>query len=214
MTLDFMERPSEGAATGVLFLHHGRGTWEGDLIGLADAFDPARELHVVAPRAPLQLEDAPGFHWYTVPRVGYPDAATFAASRAALADFHDDQLERLAIAPERAVLGGFSMGAVMSYALALSADRPRPGGVLAMSGFVPVLDDSSWAPEFAGREQLPVLIAHGSADPVIDFGFAEIARSRLEREGLAVEFHEFTGGHEIPPKLFAPVADWLRATLP
>lgn len=209
-----MERPSDGPATGALFLHHGRGSWEGDLLPLADHFDPERRLHVFAPRAPLQLEDAPGFHWYAVPRVGYPDPATFAAARAALAEFHDDQLERIAVSPERAVLGGFSMGAVMSYALALSDDRPQPAGVLALSGFIPVLEDNSWQPDFEHRRELPVFIGHGTHDMVIDFGFAEIAKNKLDKAGLPNEFFEFAGGHEIPPEEIAPVVDWLRRNLP
>lgn len=209
-----MERPADGPATGALFLHHGRGSWEGDLLPLADAFDPERRLHVICPRAPLQLEDAPGFHWYTVPRVGYPDPATFGAARQALADFHDDQLERIAVSPDRAVLGGFSMGAVMSFALALSADRPQPAGVLAMSGFIPVLDDLSWQADFEQRGDMPVFIGHGTHDMVIDFGFAEIAKNKLDKAGLPNEFFSFDGGHEVAPEEIAPVAGWLARTLP
>ena len=209
-----MERPPDGTATGALFLHHGRGSWEGDLLPLADHFDPQRRLHVIAPRAPLQLGDAHGFHWYTVPRVGYPDPETFHAARRALAEFHDDQLDRIAVSPDRAVLGGFSMGAVMSFALALSADRPQPAGVLDLSGFIPVLDDNSWLPDFEHRRDMPVLIAHGRLDPVIDFGFAEIALSKLEKAGLPTEFIPFDGGHEVAIEEIAPVADWLARAVP
>lgn len=209
-----MERPADGPATGALFLHHGRGSWEGDLLPLADAFDPERRLHVICPRAPLQLEDAPGFHWYTVPRVGYPDPATFTAARQALADFHDDQLERIAVSPDRAVLGGFSMGAVMSFALSLSADRPQPAGVLAMSGFIPVLDDNSWQPDFDQRGDMPVFLGHGTQDMVIDFGFAEIANNKLNKAGLPTEFFPFAGGHEVAPGEVQPIAEWLGRTIP
>ncbi|MGH2959512.1 MAG: alpha/beta hydrolase [Solirubrobacterales bacterium] len=212
-TLEYMERPAAGPATGALFLHHGRGSWEGDLLPLADQFDPHRRLHVIAPRAPIQFGDAQGFHWYTVPRVGYPDPTTFHAARQALADFHDDQLERIAVSPDRAVLGGFSMGAVMSFTLGLSADRPQPAGILAMSGFIPVLDDNSWQPDFAGRSELPVFLAHGRSDPVIDFGFAEIAESKLEKAGLPTEFFPFDGGHEVSRAEITPIADWLAQTL-
>lgn len=209
-----MERPADGPSTGALFLHHGRGSWEGDLIPLADHFDPDRRLHVIAPRAPLRIKDAPGFHWYAVPRVGYPDPATFAASTAALTEFHDDQLERIAVSPDRAVLGGFSMGSVMSFALGLSSDRPAPAGILGMSGFIPVLDDNSWQPDFDARSETPVFIGHGTYDPVIDFGFAEIARNKLEKAGLPLEFFQFDGGHEVNPAEIAPIRDWLARTLP
>jgi phospholipase/carboxylesterase len=38
------------------------------------------------------------------------------------------------------VIGGFSMGAVMSYALGLGAGRPAPAAILALSGFIPSVD--------------------------------------------------------------------------
>ena len=125
-SLVFKERPAVGQPTGLLVLSHGRGTSELDLLPLADVLDPERRLHVAAPRGPLQFPGVPGYHWYAVPRVGYPDPATFEASRTALAAFHDELWERTGLGPDRTVLGGFSMGTVMSYALGLSGDRPAP----------------------------------------------------------------------------------------
>ncbi len=194
-TLTFHERPAGGEADGLLVLHHGRGTDELDLLPLADELDPQRRLHVVAPRAPLRLPGAPGFHWYYVPRVGYPDPATFAGSRAELAAFHDDLWERTGLGPERTVLGGFSMGTVMSYALALDADRPAPAGILAFSGFIPTVE--GWEPQLAGRESTRVLIAHGRRDPVIDVEFARRARERLEAAGFDVDYRESDVIHTI-----------------
>jgi phospholipase/carboxylesterase len=128
MPLTFAERPARNDPEGLLVLHHGRGSDEQDLIGLADVFDPEQRLYVVAPRAPIQLPGSPGYHWYLVPRVGHPDPGSFDRAYHELAEFHDGLFERTGIGPERTVLGGFSMGTVMSYALGLGADRPaRPG---------------------------------------------------------------------------------------
>ena len=80
----FRERPAAGEPDGLLILHHGRGSDEHDLLGLADVLDPERRLHVVTPRAPLSL-GGPGYHWYVVPRVGYPDHDTFHAAYQRLA---------------------------------------------------------------------------------------------------------------------------------
>ena len=104
----FRERPAAGEASGLLVLHHGRGTDEHDLLPLADALDPAQRLHVVTPRAPLQIAGWPGNHWYLVPRVGYPDADTFRAAYALLSEFHDELWRRTGVPPARTVLGGFS----------------------------------------------------------------------------------------------------------
>ena len=118
------ERPAGGDPAGLVVLHHGRGADEHDLLGLADVLDPERRLHVVTPRAPLQLPGWPGNHWYVVPRVGYPDHDTFHAAFGALSELHDELWERTGVGPERTVFGGFSMGSVMSYALGLAGSRP------------------------------------------------------------------------------------------
>src|SRR3954451_5625907 len=164
--LIYEERPARSEAEGLLVLHHGRGADERDLLGLADVLDPAGRLHVVTPRAPLTLPGSPGYHWYVVPRVGYPDPATFAAAYAQLAELHDELWERTGVGPERTVFGGFSMGAVMSYALGLGPDRPAPAGILAFSGFVPVVE--GWEPDLPGRAGTRVFIAHGRNDPVME----------------------------------------------
>jgi phospholipase/carboxylesterase len=210
--LTFLERPAAGKAEGLLVLHHGRGTDAPDLLGLADLLDPEQRLRVVAPRAPLTLPGSPGYHWYLVPRVGYPDHDTFAAARAALAELHDRLWEETGVGPEATVLGGFSMGSVMSYAMGLSADRPPPAGILAFGGFVPTVED--WEPGFADRQGTRVFIAHGRRDPVIDVEFAHQARELIEGGGLPVTYRESDIGHQIDPSHLADAGAWLGETLP
>jgi phospholipase/carboxylesterase len=204
-----IERRAAGEAAGLLVLHHGRGTDEHDLLALGDVLDPERRLHAVLPRAPLRLGASPGWHWYLVPRVGHPDPESFHDARAQLATFHDELWRSTGIGPERTILGGFSMGAVMSYALALDADRPAPAGVLAFSGFIPTV--AGWQPSLGDRASLRVFIAHGRRDPVIGIEFAHRARETLSAAGLELDYHEFAGGHEIDPALIPPARAWLSA---
>jgi phospholipase/carboxylesterase len=205
--LTYRERPPTGDPEGLLILHHGRGADENDLFGLADLFDPRRRLHVVTPRAPLQPPGQPGYHWYRVPRVGSPDPETFAASYAQLAELHDHLRETTGIGPDRTILGGFSMGTVMSYALGLGADRPAPAGILAFSGFIPTVED--WEPSTADRTDLKVFIAHGSRDPVIDISFGRNARDLLTSAGLTVEYHESEAAHHIDPRTLPEASDFV-----
>jgi phospholipase/carboxylesterase len=209
--LTYQERPAAGAAQGLLVLHHGRGTSELDLLPLADALDPERRLHVVAPRGPLQLPGSPGYHWYRVPRVGYPDSDTFEAARRALAALHDEVSAQAGIPLARTVLGGFSMGTVMSYALGLDPDRPAPAGILAFSGFIPTVE--GWRPELESRTNTRVFIAHGRRDPVIDVSFAQGARQLLEDAGLEVDYRESEAAHNIDPADVVRAGNWL-ATVP
>jgi phospholipase/carboxylesterase len=205
--LTYRERPAAGEATGLLVLHHGRGADEHDLLGLGDVLDPERRLHVVTPRAPLTVPGWPGHHWYVVPRVGYPDHDTYHAAYDKLAAFHDELWERTGIAPAQTVLGGFSMGTVMSYSLGLGPGRPKPAGILAFSGFVPVVD--GWQPELAGREDVAVFIAHGRNDPVMEVGFARRARDLLTAGGLDVDYHESDAAHHIDPAHVPAAVAWL-----
>jgi phospholipase/carboxylesterase len=209
-TLIARDRPAAGEPAGLLILHHGRGSDEHDLLALADVLDPEHRLHVVTPRAPLTL-GGPGYHWYVVPRVGYPDRDTFHAAYRALADLHDELWARTGIGPERTVFGGFSMGSVMSYALGLGPDRPAPAGILAFSGFVPLVD--GWQPDLAGRPRLRTFIAHGRRDPVMEIGFARRARDLLEAGGLQVDYHESDAGHHIDPAHLPAAIAWLGGTL-
>jgi phospholipase/carboxylesterase len=209
--LAFLERPTAGEAEGLLVLHHGRGADEQDLLPLGDVLDPERRLHVVTPRAPLQLPGWPGYHWYVVPRVGFPDRETFHAAYRALAAFHDSLRERTGVGPERTVLGGFSMGSVMSYALGLGVDRPAPAGILAFSGFVPVVD--GWEPDLGGRHGLRAFVAHGRNDPIMEVGFARRARELLEGGGLDLEYHESDAAHQIDPEHVPAAKAWLEETL-
>jgi phospholipase/carboxylesterase len=199
----YEERPADGTPEGLLILHHGRGADEHDLLGLADVLDPERRLHVVTPGGPLQLPGWPGRHWYVVPRVGYPDPGTFHASYAALARFHDETWERTGTTPETTVLGGFSMGSVMSYALGLGPNRPAPAGIMAFSGFIPTVD--GWQPQVPRDTR--VLIAHGRTDPVIGVQFAREAKARLA--DMDVTYLESDVAHQIDPRHLPVAADWL-----
>lgn len=206
------ERPARGDAEGLLVLHHGRGTDENDLLGLADVLDPEGRLHVVTPRGPLQLPGWPGNHWYVVPRVGYPDHDTFHAAHARLAAFHDELWERTGVGPEKTVFGGFSMGSVMSYALGLDPSRPAVAGILAFSGFIPTVE--GWQPDAATRAgSTRVFVTHGRNDPIMSVDFARSARELLEAAGMDVEYHESDAAHHIDPAHVGPAQAWLAATI-
>lgn len=210
--LVFQERPAAGHAEGLLVLHHGRGSDEHDLIGLADVLDPERRLHVVTPGASLTVPGWPGKHWYVVPRVGYPDPDTFRTSFLALSAFHDALWERTGIAAARTILGGFSMGSVMSHALGLGPGRPVVAGILGMSGFVPTVE--GWSPDLEPRTATRVLNVHGRQDPVIGHEFAQRTRDLVLAGGLDLTALDFDGGHHVAPEHVPAIAQWVGETLP
>jgi phospholipase/carboxylesterase len=152
-----------------------------------------------------------GAHWYVVRRVGYPDRETFYASYRELSTWLDGLPEELGVAWDRIVLGGFSMGAVMSYATGLGPGRPTPAGIMALSGFMPTVE--GFELELERASDLPVAIAHGTTDPVISVEFARDARRRLEAAGAAIAYRESPVPHTIDPAAVPDLRRWLTAAI-
>jgi phospholipase/carboxylesterase len=96
--------------------------------------------------------------------------------------------------------------------MALGVDRPPVAGVLAFSGFVPVVE--GWQPDLDARHGTRAFIAHGRADPIIEISFARRARELLETGGLEVEYRESGLGHRIDPVHLPLAADWLQGAVP
>lgn len=210
MSLQHLTRPAAGAPEGALVLFHGRGADEHDLFPLLDMLDPERRLLGATARGPLSLPPG-GAHWYAVARVGYPDPDTFYSTYPQVTRWLDDLLGEHGIAPERTVLGGFSQGTVMSYALGLGARRPRPAGIMALSGFIPEVE--GFELDLGKAAGLPVAIGHGIHDPVISVEFARDARDRLVEAGADVTYRESPMAHTIDPAFLSELPAWLRRTV-
>jgi phospholipase/carboxylesterase len=208
--LTYRIREPGGEPRGALVLLHGRGANELDLEPLLSVLDPEARLVGILPRGPLTLPPG-GAHWYVVRQVGYPDPDTFLATFERTSTWLDAVLDDVAVPSDRTVLGGFSQGAVMSYALGLAASRPNPAAILAMSGFIPRVE--GFELDLASRAGLPVSISHGTADPMIGIQWGRDARDRLTEAGLAVRYHEDPVDHTITPQAISQAREVLEAAL-
>jgi phospholipase/carboxylesterase len=201
VTLTHLTRPARGEAEGLLVLLHGRGADEHDLFPLLDVLDPERRLLGITPRGPLSLPPG-GAHWYALYRLGEPDPQTFLTTYARASEW----LDGLGFPPGRTILGGFSQGAVMTYALGLGRGRPRPAALIALSGFIPS------APGFEvdlSAPLPPVVIGHGTYDDVIGVEWGRAARELLTNAGADVLYRESPMGHSIDPVFLEEIAAWL-----
>jgi phospholipase/carboxylesterase len=202
-------REPAGAPDGALVLLHGRGADEHDLFPLLDRLDPARRSVGVVARAPLSLPPG-GAHWYRVHEIGYPDPDTFHPTFELASAWLDSLPERTGVPLSQTVLGGFSQGAVMSYALGLGIGRPSPAAIIALSGFIPTV------PGFEldlGRAALPVAIGHGTLDPVIGVQWGREARDRLAAARFDVVYRETEMGHSIDPRFLDELVGWIDRAL-
>ena len=209
MTLVARVRPAAGAPIGALVLLHGRGADELDLFPLLELFDPEQRLVAATPRAPLALPPG-GWHWYAFRQVGYPDPETFGAVYPVLTEWLDTFLEENGLAHDRLVLGGFSQGGVMTYALGLGRGRPRPAALVALSGFIPTVErfELDLSPPLP-----PVAIGHGTLDQVISVGFGRAARDALREAGADVTYQETPMAHTIDPAFARELPAWIAERL-
>ena len=148
-----------------------------------------------------------GAHWYRLGGIPTPDPETFHSSTPLLASL----LDELPVPLDRVVLGGFSQGAVMSWAMALGPGRPRPAGVIALSGFLPRVD--GWPLTLDGLAGYPVAIAHGSLDPVIAVDFGREARDALVAGGADVLWRESPVPHTIDPAMIPQLGGFVARVL-
>jgi phospholipase/carboxylesterase len=192
---------------GALILFHGRGADEQDLFPVIDGLDPEGRLLGATPRGPLSLPPG-GAHWYAVKEIGYPDPATFLASFERASVWLGSFAKETEIPPERTVLGGFSQGAVMTYALGLAAGRPRPAALIALSGFLPAVD--GFALDLERQPKPPVAIGHGAFDRLISVEWGRRARSVLERSLFDVLYREYPLPHAVDPAFVRELAGWLK----
>jgi phospholipase/carboxylesterase len=203
-------RPPAGEAEGALVLFHGRGADEYDLYGLLDELDPDRRLLGVTVRGPLALPPG-GAHWYALGQVGFPNPETFHETYRRLGTWLDDLAVSSGIPLARTVLGGFSQGAVMTWAMGLGAGRPRPAGLVALSGFIPTVEGNE---ADLSLPLPPVAIGHGTYDGVIPVTFGRSARERLEAAGADVTYRESPMAHSIDPGYLHELAAWVARAIP
>jgi phospholipase/carboxylesterase len=204
--LQHRRRDATGEPAGALVLLHGRGADENDLYPLLDYLDPDRRLLGVTVRGPLSLPPG-GAHWYALGGLGTPDPGTFLPTYERLTATLDALAAETRIPPAATVIGGFSQGSVMSYAVSLGRGRPRPTGIIALSGFIPTVPgfELDLDPPLP-----PVAIGHGTFDPVIGVEWGRRAKETLEDAGADVLYREYPLPHTIDPSYLTELAHWLR----
>ena len=193
-----------------LVLIHGWGANAHDLLGLAPLLHGGRAL-VLCPQGPVGVPiggGERGYGWYPLLPGQPPPVAEFKQGAELLRRFVERARARYPIDPRALVVGGFSQGGTMAYDLALR-DPARYSGIIGLSTWLPGLlsDDLPRLPE---QEALPVLVLHGTADPMIDVERARESREALRRFGVGITYREFDMGHEIRPEALRVALRWLE----
>lgn len=196
----------------LLLLLHGIGSNERDLFGLTPALDG--RFFVVSARAPIPL-GLDAFAWFRLdftPRGPVADATEAERSREVLIRFIGEAVAAYGLDPRRVYLLGFSQGAIMSLAVALT--RPDLlAGVVAMSGRLPASAADAVEADAEALTDLPILMVHGVADQVLPLHHGREARDHLAALPVALTYREYPMGHEVTPESLRDIAAWLTAQL-
>lgn len=176
--------PAKGPAKQLVVLLHGWGANGDDLIGLAPYLARGLpEAAFVSPNAPYPCEANPmGLQWFSL--MDRSEAQLLAGLRlaASLVDaFLDEELARLGLPPEALALVGFSQGTMLGLHVALRR-RQAPAALVGFSGR---LIGEDLAEEVVSKP--PVLLVHGSADPVVPSQASEVAARVLQGWGVPTE---------------------------
>ncbi len=191
---------------------HGWGANALDLLGLAPILHGGRAL-VLCPQGPLGLADPQtrivvGHGWFPMARGASPDPLEFATASGELREWLDEAIAKYPVDRDHLVLLGFSQGGAMAYDLFLR-DPARFAGLAALSTWLP----AEVVPSLASNDAMkgrPVLVMHGSADPMVPAESAREARDRLLPLGLSVTLREFEMGHEISPEALRALLEWFE----
>ncbi len=188
---------------------HGWGASAHDLLGLAPLLYDGQAL-VLCPQGPVEVPTAPGmrgYGWFPITGGGPPDPDEFARAAAALRTFLDAALERYAVDRRKLVVLGFSQGGVMAYDLVLR-EPGRFAGLTVLSSWLPA-SLAQKIPKLPEHDGFPVLVMHGTEDPMIDVGRARESRDALVPLGVGLTYREHAMGHSISPEAARDLVTWL-----
>lgn len=177
---------------------HGRGADEHDLFGLKSYLDPRLEIYSL--RAPYEF-DWGGYAWFDLHEDGSVDLEGFTHSRNEILSFIRS------IKTEKLFLLGFSMGAIMSYSIALTQPKLCKG-ILALSGFAPKQIGDEY--KLQELQDLHIFISHGINDPVIPVAEAQRTKSLLDLSNAHVTYNEYRMGHQIDEDCLTDIKAWLQ----
>lgn len=192
---------------------HGHGAHGQDLMGLAPFLGGGRSL-LIFPEAQYVLQ--PGmlsYTWFNTAGDLRRTPEEFARIVGLVHSFIDEAVARYGGDPERVALLGFSQGGSIAYQLGL-AEPARWKGVAALSTWLPEESEAAGhTADPATLAALPILIQHGTQDPMIALDRARDSKNRLEALGAKPDYREYPMAHQIANESLRDLALWTQQVL-
>jgi phospholipase/carboxylesterase len=192
----------------LILLLHGYGSNEEDLFSFATELP--EECYIISVRAPYDLQYG-SYAWYAInfdaDENKFSDNEQAKSSRDLIAHFIDELIVNYPVDPSNITLIGFSQGAILSYAIALSHPE-KIKNVIALSGYIsePTLEENYLKNNLSN---LRIFASHGTVDQVIPVDWARKTKPFLDKLGIKSTYKEYPIGHGISPQNFHDFKNWL-----
>ena len=219
MPLDTLDIDPGAPAAATLIVLHGLGADGNDFVPLCDELDLSSigPVRFVFPNAPVRPVTINGGHamraWYDILAMGGRGPEDETGLRQSVIDI-DALLAREAargVPASRTVLMGFSQGCAMSLLAGLRHPH-RLAGIVALSGYLP-LADTLVTERSSANADVPVFMAHGRHDDVVNIARGQQARDTLQGLGYGVEWHDYAMPHSVCADEVADLNTWLLKVL-
>ena len=214
--LETVEIASGGNINASVIWLHGLGADGNDFLPVAEALNlpGVRFIFPHAPERPVTINGGYTMRaWYDLFGLeinSRQDEEGIRATQATIEVLIAQEQQR-GISPERIILAGFSQGGAIALHTALRQPQPL-AGVLALSTYLPLKQQLADEMHSANRD-VPVFMAHGTFDNVINIAIAQASAQLLRDSGYAVEWHEYAMPHSVCPEEIADIRDFLCGVL-
>ena len=190
-----------------IFLFHGLGSNEQDLLQLVEPFE---NCHIFSLQGPIQHK--PGYAFYTFPEEeGKPERAVFDKVIQFTQAFIFEAIQEYDIALDQVYVLGFNQGAVLAQSLTVVMGNTIRGTV-ALSGFIPDFVENEY--KKAERNRTNVFIAHGEYDYVYPYSWGQASEDFFKRMESNVTFYSFEDGHGVTQDVLQNVHTFLQQLMP
>lgn len=221
-TLEAIEVETGAKPAASVIWMHGLGADGNDFVPIVHELDlsGAPDIRFVFPHAPMQPVSINNGYvmraWYDVRwgdlegRTKHADEHGVRASQAAIVQLIEREISR-GSAAANIVLAGFSQGGAVALQTGLRYPQ-KLAGVMALSTYLPLAE--SFAQEAsAENRKIPIFMAHGLDDGVIQHAVGTQSRDVLEQNGYDVEWHEYPMQHSVCLDEIRDIGLWLTRVL-
>ena len=208
-----LNKPHEKPAGAVIWLH-GLGADCNDFVPVVNELQLSIGLKFIFPNAPIiPVTINNGYKmraWYDI--LDFSDLHREVDSDGIIESVKQvsmliDELIADGFSSEQIIIAGFSQGGVISYYTALGSDY-KLGGLMALSSYLPDISLIDVA-KIQHKLNLPILVCHGSRDPVVNINMARSATKHLQQFGLKYDWHEYPMEHSVCYEEIVVIRNWL-----